>query len=239
MTPVHGHLMLTNRSGKSSLLSTLLRLLEIQDGRITVDGVDLSGIPRDLIRQRCFVTIAQDPFLVPDASVRFNLDPSEGLPDSVLVTALQKTGLWHLFSARDDITAIFDSPLSALPTLSVGQSQLMALARAILQMRVASEPSETAFADYPTARVRKPIVLLDEATSSLDPETEAAVYDAIQDEFIGNGHTVIIVTHKPGMCADRLKGGVDRVVWMREGRVDRIGEGEELVNFDAKTADLS
>jgi ATP-binding cassette subfamily C (CFTR/MRP) protein 1 len=61
-------------SGKSTLLLTLLRLLDVKSGVIKVDGIDLSLVPRSLIRRRCFITVAQDPFLLAQASLRFNLD---------------------------------------------------------------------------------------------------------------------------------------------------------------------
>lgn len=61
-------------SGKSTLLLTLLRLPDIHHGTIRVDGVDLSLVPRTLVRQRCFITISQDVLLLGQASLRFNLD---------------------------------------------------------------------------------------------------------------------------------------------------------------------
>jgi ABC-type multidrug transport system fused ATPase/permease subunit len=66
-------------SGKSTLLLTLLRLLDAKSGTIKVDGVDLSLVPRTLVRQRCFITVAQDPFILGQASLRFNLDVSKPL----------------------------------------------------------------------------------------------------------------------------------------------------------------
>jgi ATP-binding cassette, subfamily C (CFTR/MRP), member 1 len=223
-------------------LISLLRLLEMQDGRIEVDGVDLSRLPRALIRQRCFITIAQEAFLFPGASMRFNLDPSGRLPDTTLIYALEMTGLWAIFRGTvssgvvngsaefDDHDNVFDKPLTSLPELSVGQTQLFALARAILQMRVASNVRGADFADYPSQQ-RKPIVLLDEATSSLDPETEAKMYDVIQEHFINSGHTVIMVTHKLGLFADRMRQGRDKVVWMRDGMIERVGDMDDLLKF--------
>ena len=236
-------------SGKSSLLSSLLGLLEIRSGRIEVDGVDLSSLSLAAIRQRCFITVAQDPFLVPGASLRFNLDPSGTLPDSALETALEKTGLRSvLFSAasRDvdscdaDSHPVFDELLSALPVLSVGQTQLLALARALLQMEVATlRPfSDSGHLDRPASRARKPIVLLDEVTSALDPVTETTVYDVIEDDFIGRGHTVIMVTHKPGLFADRMRRGRDRVVWMSDGRIERVSDVQDLLS-NAVPAELT
>ena len=63
-------------SGKSTLFLTLLRLLDMKSGTIKVDSLDLSLIPRSLVRQRCFITIAQDAFILGQASLRFNLDVS-------------------------------------------------------------------------------------------------------------------------------------------------------------------
>lgn len=63
-------------SGKSTLLLALLRLLDTQSGSIEVDGIDLSLVPLSTIRERCFITVTQDPFLLAQASLRFNLDVS-------------------------------------------------------------------------------------------------------------------------------------------------------------------
>lgn len=63
-------------SGKSTLLLALLRLLNTQSGAIEVDGIDLNLVPLSIIRERCFITVTQDPFLLAQASLRFNLDVS-------------------------------------------------------------------------------------------------------------------------------------------------------------------
>jgi len=64
-------------SGKSTLLLALLRLVDIKFGTIKVDGLDLSLIPRSLIRQRCFITVSQDMFILAPASLRLNFDVRE------------------------------------------------------------------------------------------------------------------------------------------------------------------
>ena len=56
------------------MLLTLLRLLDMKSGTIKVDGIDLSVVPRSLIRQKCFITVAQDSLVLGPASLRFNLD---------------------------------------------------------------------------------------------------------------------------------------------------------------------
>lgn len=73
-------------SGKSTLLLTLLRVIDLKYGAIRVDGVDLTLIPRTLIRQKCFITVSQDPFLIAQASLRFNLDVR---------------GIWHVSASAE------------------------------------------------------------------------------------------------------------------------------------------
>ena len=208
----------------------------MSSGSIEVDGVDLSTVPLDTIRERCFVTIAQDPFFLPDASVRFNLDPGERLPDGAVASALEKVGLSFITDALsaasgdDDAVSGFDRPLSSLPALSVGQTQLLSFARALLQAQAAAEPRGASFSDYPGGARPKPVLLLDEVTSALDPATEAEVYDVVQREFADAGHTVVMVSHRLGAYAPRLRAGRDRVVWIRDGRVERIQAAEDLLD---------
>lgn len=220
-------------SGKSTLLLTLLHLLDIQGGSIKVDGIDLCRVPRSLLRARCFIAVPQDPFIFADASLRFNLDPSRTLPDDSLVTALEKTQLWrHICRAGGTATQepedILDLSLSSIPPLSTGQLQLLSLSRAILRRQVqwTSGLSNTQCHDMPGET--KPILLLDEATSSLDPETESVVQDVIQEEFTDKGHTVIIVAHRVGALAKGMRQGIDVVVWMKDGRIEKVGGVKDI-----------
>lgn len=64
------------RSGKSTLMLTLLRMLDVQSGTVKLDGIDISTVPRSVIRRAAFITVAQDPFLLSQASLRFNLNVS-------------------------------------------------------------------------------------------------------------------------------------------------------------------
>jgi ABC-type multidrug transport system fused ATPase/permease subunit len=229
-----GRIYLTNPldSGKSSLLLSLLRLINTPHGIITVDGVDISRVSRSIVRQRCFITVTQDPFFLPDATLRFNLDHSTALADKTIIKVLETTGLLTHFnkSAADELVeptkeghAILDQPLSALPIMSGGQAQLLAVARAILQLKAVNESH--GYRDRHSTI--KPVILLDEITSSLDAATEDKVYDLVQDEFVEKGHTVIMVTHKVGSYARRLRRS-DRVVWMKDGAVEKIEEAATL-----------
>ncbi|KAI3399955.1 hypothetical protein diail_5111 [Diaporthe ilicicola] len=227
-------------SGKSSLLLTLLRLLDTTEGSITVDGVKLSSLPRSLVRERAFVTVAQEAFFLPQASLRFNLDPEHRAAPSVITAALERIGLWDVFAGAGPDTReeavlaedegdgkghVLDKPFSSLPVLSAGQTQLLALARALVRRSVLCDPAAGLYTDLDRSGSR-PIVLLDEVTSSLDPVTEGRLLDIVREDFVDQGHTVVIVTHKLDAVRDRMREGRDVVVWMGQGQVERVQVAE-------------
>ncbi|KAI1414778.1 ABC transporter [Hypoxylon sp. FL1857] len=216
-------------SGKSSLLLSLLRLLDTQSGSIIVDGVNISLVPRSVVRERCFVTVPQEPLLFNQESLRFNVDPKETLSNDTIIEALSKVHLWQHFQSvldRDGVPddhvntySILDRTLASLPPLSVGQGQLLALARALLQVYAISTSGA------------KPIILLDEATSSLDVSTEELILDIVDEELTGNGHTVIMVAHRVGAALSRMRKGVDIIVWMKDGRIEKAGDMTDVMNI--------
>lgn len=160
-------------SGKSTLLSLLLRLLDTQSGTITLDGVDISSIPRRLLRER-LTAIPQDVFLL-SGSIRLNADPRQQATDAELIAALTKVQLWDKLAARGGLQAnMQDTPLSK------GEQQLFFLARAMLG----------------SAKV----VLLDEATSNVDAATDALMQRIVRDEFAHA--TVLCVAHRLGTIMD-------------------------------------
>ncbi|KAI1090683.1 ABC transporter [Rostrohypoxylon terebratum] len=220
-------------SGKSSLLLTLHRLLYMKSGSITVDGVNISLVPRSVIRERCFVTLPQEPLLFNQESLRFNVDLGGTLSNDTIIEELSKVHLWQHFGsdtsqenpgdANASTHPTLDRALTSLPPLSVGQRQLLALARALLQVYVIS------------ASGAKPIILLDEATSSLDPSTEKVMLDIINQEFTNKCHTVIMVAHRLGAAVLHLRPGVDAVVWMKDGRIEKICDVGDVVNIAEQT----
>ncbi|PNP80349.1 hypothetical protein FNYG_05948 [Fusarium nygamai] len=224
------HLVVCGRtgSGKSTLLLALLRLLNTQSGTIQVDGIDLSMVPLSAIRERCFITITQDPFLLAQASLRFNLDPSRSLPDSVISKALQRTGLWTHFDPgqQGELLGMLDEPLSSLPHMSTGQTQLFALARAVLRAEYSS---------MKPGRPAKPILLLDEATSSVDGLTESTMRSIIKEVFTDNGHSVIEITHRLSGIKDAAKAGGNsskiKVVLFTQGEIQSEGEVDDILEF--------
>ncbi len=179
-------------------------------GIIKVDGVDISRLSRSTIRQNCFISVPQDPFTSLSATLRWNIDPTLQASDDVIVEALKKVRvLPHLIRGRPDARSILDKSLSQLPVLSTGQSQLLCLARAIVRRQI------ICFGAGP-----RPILLLDEATACLDPETEPMIYDVINEAFMG--HTIIIVAHKMGALSGGLRSWADMFIHLQDGTVERV-----------------
>lgn len=213
-------------SGKSTLILTLLRLLELQSGTIELDGVDIKQVKLDLLRQRCFITVSQDPLLLPNETLRFNLDPDGAVKDDAVIDALAATNLWSHFcegnrpydegatitdnSEGSDKHSILYRKLSFFQELSVGQCQLFSLCRALAK------------ASFLRSAELKPVVILDEVTSSLDVETESTVYEIIDREFTQKGHTVIIVAHKLAGLEKYMQVGRDAVAVIAEGRLREV-----------------
>jgi ATP-binding cassette subfamily C (CFTR/MRP) protein 1 len=192
-------------SGKSSLLSVLLRILDMGRGTITIDGIDLQVIPREIIRSR-IVTIPQDPFIL-SGSVRFNADPTSSTSDESIIIALNKVGLWPIISERGGL----DAEMTANP-LSQGEQQIFCLARAML-------------------KTQGRILVLDEATSNVDAETDQLMQKLIREEF--KGYTIITVAHRLDTILDS-----DRIVVLEAGRVVEVGPPSELLSRQSRFREL-
>jgi len=187
-------------SGKSTLLSTFLRLVDPSDGTIMIDGVDIVKVGRNTVRDR-LICLPQDHLIFP-GTFRFNLDPISKLPDQPLIDVLKTVGLWTLVTKRGGLTADLK-----MDTLSHGEQQLLALARAILRKQVAGSHC---------------ILVLDEATSNLDKETEALIQTVIRQEFKGN--TVITVAHRLETVLES-----DYIVLLEKGEVSKIGPPADVL----------
>jgi ATP-binding cassette, subfamily C (CFTR/MRP), member 1 len=200
-------------------------MLELDSGKIEMDGVDISQVPRDLIRERCFVAVAQDALILSNETLRHNLDPGHLESDTVLVHALIKTGLKSHFGNgcfNEDFSPLtsgipdpgshsfLDTEVSRFPALSAGQSQIFALARALVKVKSLRSVG------------LQPVVLLDEVTSSVDLATESTIHEVINEEFTNNGLTVIIVAHRLSVLVDHAKPGKDIIVWLGDGRIQEV-----------------
>ncbi|RAK99259.1 P-loop containing nucleoside triphosphate hydrolase protein [Aspergillus ibericus CBS 121593] len=182
-------------SGKSTLFSALLRLVNTENGTMFIDGFDISTIPRNIIRSR-IIAIPQDPFILP-AAIRSNLDPSGLSTDATLLSALEKANLLAVVTSRGGLDAELTSS-----SLSQGEQRLFALAVALVRKWNRDN-------DGPR---RGGILILDEATSGTDTETDRLIQTIIEDQF--DGYTVVHISHRPDMVKC-----VDRVIQLENGRV--------------------
>ena len=181
-------------SGKSSLVSTLFRMLEItDDSSITIDGVDITTIPRQLVRER-LNAIPQEPIFI-TGNVRINADPNGQKTDAEIIDAIEKVQLWELVQQKGGLDADLDTEF-----FSHGQRQLFCLARAILR--------------------KSKVVILDEATSSVDTKSDELMQKVIRSEF--NDCTIIAVAHRLDTILD-----FDRIALL---------SGGELLEFDTPKA---
>ncbi|KAM0350073.1 hypothetical protein ACHAPU_003236 [Fusarium lateritium] len=193
-------------SGKSSLFLALLRLLDPSAGSIIIDGVSLASLPREAIRSR-LITLTQDQFVLP-GTIRHNVDPLGAYPDPDIKASLRLVGLSDAIEQLGGLGALFDED-----TLSHGQKQLFFLARAVLRKHDGK------------------IVLLDEATSSVDQKTEETIKAVIENEF--KYHTVVSITHRLNTIM-----GFDSVILMEKGCVVEIGEPKSLLASNSRFKSL-
>ncbi|MBN1242360.1 MAG: ATP-binding cassette domain-containing protein [Spirochaetales bacterium] len=186
--PGGAHAGLVGRTGcgKSTALQALLRFVELESGSILVDGVDVAAIPLERLR-RAIAFIPQDPVLFP-GTLRSNLDPLGRRDEAALVAALDRAGLSRLANRE----GLESEVQGAGENLSRGERQLACLARAFL--------------------LEARIILLDEATASVDVATDTAIQRVVEREC--RGLTVLTVAHRLGT----LKAAT-RVVELAAGRV--------------------
>ncbi|KAG8161209.1 hypothetical protein KVR01_009473 [Diaporthe batatas] len=184
-------------SGKSSMISCLFRMIDLHAGRIIVDDLDISTLPREQVRAR-LVGVPQDAFLINGSSVRLNADPSKQLEDSAIEDALRAVELWPIVAEKGGL----EVPIQELH-LSHGQKQLFCIARAILR------PS--------------PIVVLDEATSSMDSHTDELVQRVLHERFVSR--TVIAIVHKLETALEDF----DMVAVLDAGELQEFGPPQKLL----------
>ena len=185
-------------SGKSSLFVALFRLVEPCGGRILLGGVDIATLGTRQLR-RAMAMIPQDPFMF-GGSVRKNLDPFDEHSDEALWQALGRTGLKAFVEA--DSKKLELEVVDNGANFSLGQRQLLCMSRALLrQCRV---------------------LLMDEATASVDLDTDALIQNTVRENFAEC--TVITIAHRLNTIMDS-----DAVLCMADGVVAEYGPPEQLL----------
>ncbi|XP_047693170.1 ATP-binding cassette sub-family C member 12 isoform X3 [Prionailurus viverrinus] len=208
-------------SGKSSLGMALFRLVEPAGGTIFIDEVDICTIGLEDLRTKLTV-IPQDPVLFV-GTVRYNLDPFESHSDEMLWQVLERTFM------RDTIMKLPEK-LQAEVTengenFSVGERQLLCMARALLRnSKVRKQHGKmdwSNFGYFPQRHSIQEIILLDEATASMDSKTDSLVQSTIKDAF--KGCTVLTIAHRLNTVLN-----CDLVLVMENGKVVEFDKPEVL-----------
>lgn len=194
--------------GKTTLTSLLLRLYSVNSGKITIDGTDIATVTQKSLRQNIAVVFQEASLF--SGTIRENIAYSKpGASDEEIEAAAKSANAYEFIKKLEHglDTEIGERGLK----LSGGQKQRIAIARAILK--------------------DAPILILDEATSSLDNKAEKLVKEAL--ERLMKGRTTLIIAHRLSTIA-----GVDKIVTLKNGRVDEIGTPEELAETDGIYAEL-
>ncbi|KAJ9299237.1 hypothetical protein DTO271G3_2859 [Paecilomyces variotii] len=177
-------------SGKSTFALSLLAAIRPESGRILIDNIDIAKVSKQALRTRV-TFVAQDPILFP-GTIRLNLDPTNEYSDGECADVLKRMCSRHGWTLESHIEA-------GGRNLSQGQRQLIGLTRAVLR--------------------RSPIVILDEATASIDHETSLEIQNIIRDEM--RQSTVITIAHRLEAIKDADYYVVlDQGMVSKEGRVD-------------------
>jgi ATP-binding cassette subfamily B protein len=184
--------------GKTTLINLLMRFYDVNKGSIKVDGVDIRDISRHNLRNN-YGMVLQETWLM-TASVRDNmLIAKQDATDKEIIKALKEAHCWHFVSQMEKG---LDTIIKDDGALSQGQKQLLCVARLML--------------------VNPPLLILDEATSSIDTRTEMKIQDAFQ--AVMKGKTSFVVAHRLSTIVNS-----DLILVMNKGNVIEKGTHEELL----------
>ena len=188
-------------SGKSTIFNLLCKMYDINDGEITIDGVNIKELDKESIRGNITI-INQSPYIF-NMTIRDNLRlVKEDLSEEEMIEACKLACLDEFINVLPDKydTMVGEGGL----TLSGGQRQRLAIARALVQ--------------------KTEIILFDEATSALDNETQSKIQQAIQN--LQKDYTILIVAHRLSTVVNS-----DRILFLNDGHIAAEGTHQELLKI--------
>lgn len=195
-------------SGKSTLVQALFRILEAEEGKIIIDSVDIATMGLHKLR-KCISVINQVPVLFSGCTVRENLDPFNNFSDDEIVNALTDVQMIEAIGALP--FGINSQVAESGTNFSVGERQLLCLARALLQ--------------------KSKILVLDEPTANVDNRTDKLLQDAVNKSFAGS--TIISVAHRLDSVIEN-----DLILVLGDGEVLEYGSPSELILLNGQFASM-
>ncbi|WP_420916345.1 ABC transporter ATP-binding protein [Niallia circulans] len=194
-------------AGKTTLINLLMRFYEINGGEITIDGIPTNEMTREALHE-LFCMVLQDTWIF-EGSIRDNIVYSrEGVSDEEVEAACKAAGLHHFIKTLPNG---YDTILDDKTSLSAGQKQLITIARAMVKMA--------------------PLLILDEATSSVDTRTELLIQTAM--DKLTEGKTSFVIAHRLSTIKN-----ADLILVMKDGDIIEAGTHKELIEKNGFYAEL-
>lgn len=194
-------------AGKTTIVNLLMRFYEIDGGEILLDGIPISQVTRENLHEQ-FCMVLQDTWLF-EGTIKENIIFSkQGVTDEQVVDACKAVGLDHFIRTLPDA---YNTVLNDKASLSEGQKQLLTIARAMIQ--------------------NAPLLILDEATSSVDTRTELIIQEAMDRLMVGR--TSFVIAHRLSTIKN-----ADLIFVMKNGDIVESGNHDELLSIGGSYAEL-
>lgn len=194
-------------AGKTTMVNLLMRFYELNGGSISIDGTPISELTRENIHD-LFGMVLQDTWLF-EGTIRDNIVyGKEGITDEMLDQACKASGMYHFIRT---LPKGYDTVLNDKVNLSAGQKQLLTIARAMIE--------------------NAPMLILDEATSSVDTRTEVLIQEAM--DRLTKGRTSFVIAHRLSTIRN-----ADMILVMKDGDVIESGNHDELMKQGGFYAEL-